>query len=91
MKGLLLATVIACLATSAIARDDDATVACLIGQAAVSLHKQDRNAKIDAKAATNVAMRYADKRCKGRLSEGASDYVYHSIHGMAKAWFNEDD
>ena len=36
-------------------------------------------------------MKYADTRCKGgaQLGEGGGDYVYHSIHGMAKAWFNE--
>ena len=39
----------------------------------------------------NAAMKYADTSCKGgaQLGEGGGDYVYHSIHGMAKAWFNE--
>jgi hypothetical protein len=57
--------------------------------ATVSLQQQMED-KIDAKTASLIAMRYADKRCKGRISEGASDYVYHSIHGMAKEWFGED-
>jgi hypothetical protein len=87
-KRLLLAIVIASLATPAIARDDDATVACLVGRAAVSLHEQMHKTK-DARTAANIAMRSADVRCKGRLSEGASDYVYHSINGMAKAWFDD--
>jgi hypothetical protein len=47
--------------------------------------------KVNAQAATDAAMKYADTRCKGgaQLGEGGGDYVYHSIHGMAKAWFNE--
>jgi hypothetical protein len=90
MKRLLLATVVVCLATSAIAGDDDATVACVVGYAAVSLHQQ-MGSKVDARKAANIAMRSTDRRCKGRLSEGASDYVFHSIHGMAKAWFNDAD
>jgi hypothetical protein len=90
MNRFLLATVIACLATSANALNEDAIVTCLVGKATVSLQQQMGN-RIDAKTATNVAMIYADKRCKGRISEGASDYVYHSIHGMAKEWFNEDN
>ena len=89
MKRLLLVVAIASLATPAIARDYDAKFACLIGQAAVSLNKQMGN-KIDAKTATSVAIRYADKRCKERLSSGADDYVWHSVHGMAKVWFDED-
>jgi hypothetical protein len=43
--------------------------------------------KVNAQAATDAAMKYADRRCKGgtQLGEGDGDYVYHSIHGMAKA------
>ena len=68
----------------------DRVVACLIGQAGVSLRKQI-GTNVNAQAATDAAMKYADRRCKGgaQLGEGGGDYVYHSIHGMAKAWFNE--
>ena len=68
----------------------DRVVACLIGQAGVSLHKQI-GTTVNAQAATDAAMKYADTRCKGgaQVGEGGGDYVYHSIHGMAKAWFNE--
>ena len=54
------------------------------------LHKQI-GTNVNARAATDAAMKYADTRCKGgaQLGEGGGDYVYHSIHGMAKAWFNE--
>jgi hypothetical protein len=90
MKRLLLAIVIACVATSAIARNEDALVACLVGQATTSLHLQYRD-KVDAKTATTIAWRYAGKRCKGRLSEGASDYVHHTIRDMAKERFTEED
>ena len=57
---------------------------------AQSLRKQI-GTKVNAQAATDAAMKYADRRCKGgaQLGEGGGDYVYHSIHGMAKAWFNE--
>jgi hypothetical protein len=43
--------------------------------------------KVNAQAATDAARKYADRRCKGgtQLGEGDGDYVYHSIHGMAKA------
>jgi hypothetical protein len=53
------------------------------------LHKQI-GTKVNAPAA-DAAMKDADSRCKGgaQLGEGGGDYVYHSIHGMAKAWFNE--
>jgi hypothetical protein len=56
----------------------------------VSLHKQI-GTEVNAQAAMDAAMKYADTRCKGgaQLGEGGGDYVYHSIHGMAKAWFNE--
>jgi hypothetical protein len=72
MKRLLLATVVVCSATSAMARDENAMVDCLIGQATVSLHKQTRGEPIDAKRAVDVAMRAPDKCPKGRLSEGES-------------------
>jgi hypothetical protein len=64
---------------------DDALVACLIGNAAVSLHKQI-GTKVDANTATDIAMAYANKRCKGKLPDGADDYVYHSIRAIANAW-----
>ena len=68
----------------------DRVVTCLSGQAGVCLHKQI-GTEVNAQAATDAAMKYADTRCKGgaQLGEGGADYVYHSIHGMAKAWFNE--
>jgi hypothetical protein len=92
MKRILLATSLLAALTngaSAQSRREDALVACRIGQAGVSLHKQ-MGTQVNARAATDIAMKYADQRCKdGRISEGGSDYVYHSIHGMAKAWFKE--
>jgi hypothetical protein len=69
---------------------DDALVACLIGNAAVSLHKQI-GIKVDAKAATDAAVTYANRRCKGQLPPGGDDYVYHSIRSLAKTWFDEPD
>ena len=51
------------------------------------LHKQI-GTQVNAKAATDAAMTYADKQCKGgRLSEGGADYVSRSISAMAKEWF----
>ena len=91
MKRLLLAAVIACLATPVIARDYDATIACHIGQAAVSLRKRDLNAKISVKTATDIAYQYGSKRCKGRITEEVSEYIHYSIRAMAKEWFSEDD
>ena len=89
------AATLAALTTSALAqspalqRVDDRLAACLIGNAGVPLHKQI-GAQVNAKDATDAAMTYADKQCKGgRLSEGRADYVSHSIHAMAKAWFKE--
>jgi hypothetical protein len=72
MKRLLLATVMACVATSASARNEDKIVACLMGQATTFLHLQ-RNDKVDTRTAANIAYQYGAKRCKGRLSEGADD------------------
>ena len=71
---------------------DDAVVACLIGHAGVSLHKQiatrEKAKVVNVETVTDVAMIYASKRCKGQLlHEGAGDYVYHSIKGMAGVWF----
>jgi hypothetical protein len=70
----------------------DKVVSCLLGQAGVSLslHKQI-GTKVNAEAATDAAMKFADTRCKVRvqLGEGGRDYIYHSIHGIKKAWFNE--
>ena len=89
------AATLAALMTSAVAqspalqRVDDRLVACLIGNAGVSLHKQI-GTQVNAKAATDAAMTYADRQCKGgRLSEGGADYVSHSINAMAKEWFKE--
>jgi hypothetical protein len=91
MKRLLLATVMACVATSASARDESKLVACLMGQATTSLHLQ-RNDKVDTKAASNIAYQYASKRCpKGRLSEGADDYVFHTIRAKAAEFFGEEE
>jgi hypothetical protein len=47
---------------------------------------------MDVKAATDAAMNYAARRCKGGadIGEGGDDYVYHSIRGMAQQWFSED-
>ena len=71
------------------ATSDDRLVACLIGNAGVSLHKQI-GTQVNAKAATDAAVTYADKQCKGgRLSEASGDYVYYSINAMAKEWFKE--
>jgi hypothetical protein len=91
MKRLLLATVVVCLATSAIARDENALVDCLVGQMAASLNKQSRGKPINARAAVSIAWRFADKQCPGRLSEGASDYVHHTMLGIAKTWFEDAD
>ena len=57
---------------------------------AQSLRKQI-GTKVNAEAATDAAMKFADTRCKVRvqLGEGGRDYIYHSIHGIKKAWFNE--
>jgi hypothetical protein len=89
------AAALAALTTSALAqspalqRVDDRLVACLIGNAGVSLRKQI-GTQVNAIAATDAAMTYAEKQCKGgRLSEGGGDYVRRSIHAMAKAWFKE--
>jgi len=66
MKKLLLITTLAIATSAGLASpaSDDAVVACLIGNAAVSLHKQIQT-HVDAHTATNVAMTYADKRYKG--------------------------
>ena len=95
MKTIVVAATLAALTTSALAqspalqRVDDRLVACLIGNAGVSLHKQI-GTQVNAKAATDAAVTYADKQCKGgRLSEGSADYVRHSINAMAKEWFKE--
>jgi hypothetical protein len=89
MKRLLLAAIIACVATSASARNEDALVACLVGQATTSLQLQYRD-KVDAQTATTNAWKYAGKRCKGgHLSEGASDYVHHSIKAKAIEIFGD--
>lgn len=65
-----------------------ATVECLMGKAAARLNEQlDR--RVTAQVATDAAMTYAAKRCKGKLSEGVDDYVYHSIRDMASRWFEE--
>ena len=71
---------------------EDAVVACLIGQAGVALHN-NLGRKMDARTATDAAMVYADKRCGGGrlIGDEGGDYVYHSIHGMAKAWFEDKD
>jgi hypothetical protein len=62
-------------------------IACVIGQAAIALHLQ-RPSDRDPKTAATVAQRYAEKRCKvRRLSDFASEYVEHSIHGIAKEWY----
>ena len=89
------AAVLAALTTStsaqspALQRVDDRLVACLIGNAGVSLHKQI-GTQVNAKAATDAAMTYAEKQCKGgRLSEGGADYVSRSISAMAKERFKE--
>src|SRR5262245_21632428 len=88
MKKLLLITTLAIATPAGLASpaSDDAVVACLIGNAAVSLHKQIQT-HVDAHTATNVAMTYADKRCKGgaRLDEGAGDYVWHRSTGWRKS------
>ena len=85
----LAATTNAFAQSPALQRVDDRLVACLIGNAGVSLHKQI-GTQVNAKAATDAAVTYADKQCKGgRLSEASGDYVYYSIHGMAKEWFKE--
>jgi hypothetical protein len=98
MKRLLLAAVIACMATSASARNNDAKIVpCLIGQATTSLLLQQQQLvntenKIDARIAANVAYKYASKHCpRGRISEGADDYVYHSIRGKAVEMFGEGE
>ena len=92
---LVAAAALAALTTSATSivaapsqQRDDALVACLIGNAAVSVHKQI-GTKVDAKAATDAAVAYANKRCKGQLPPGGDDYVYHSIQSLAKTWFGE--
>jgi len=73
----------------ALQRVDDRLVACLIGNAAVSLRKQI-GTQVNVKAATDAAMTYADRQCKGgKLSEGGADYVSHSISAIAKEWFKE--
>ena len=53
----------------------DRVVACLIGQAGVSLHKEI-GTKVIAQVAANAAMKYADTRCKGgaQLGECGGDY-----------------
>jgi hypothetical protein len=77
-------------AEAASASAEDAIVKCLIGNAATSLHKQLGGKKVTASVATDVAMAYASKRCKGgTISEGAGDYVYHSIKSMASQWFGD--
>jgi hypothetical protein len=88
----LILALAALLTTPALARPrEDAVVACLVGQAAVGLHK-NVGSKMDVKAATDAAMIYAARRCKGGadIGEGGGDYVYHSIRGMAQQWFSED-
>ena len=92
---VFVAATLAALTTNALAqspalqRVDDRLVACLIGNAGVSLHKQI-GTQVNTKAATDAAMTYADKQCKGgRLSEGGADYVSRSISAMAKEWFKE--
>ena len=91
-KTLTLLTAVVLIGTtrsSSAESREDAYVACLIGQAGVSLHKQLGQGN-NAGTATEAAMKYADKRCKGKLSDGGHDYVYHSISAMARAWYNEE-
>lgn len=70
---------------------EDALVACLVGRAAVYLHKAaDREMDLDQ--AAEAAQRHAGKLCKGTLpSESAGDYVYWMIRAMARTIYSEED
>jgi hypothetical protein len=73
-------------------RPVDKAVACLIGNAAVSLHGQ-----FGSKAPTNIvdiAMQDASKQCPGAwalITDGGEDYIYHSVAAMANRWFGAQD
>ena len=86
---LAVLTMSALAQSPALQRVDDRLVACLIGNASVFLQKQI-GTQVNARAATDAAMTYANKECKGgRRSEGGADYVSRSISAMAKEWFKE--
>jgi hypothetical protein len=92
---LVIATVLVASSSAAIARShnqsrEDRLVACLIGQASISLHQQI-GTKVDATRAADIAVVYAGKSkvCKGSLSEGGLDVVQASVDAMAKIWFED--
>jgi len=69
MRKLLLTGAIACITIAPVevasAPREEAIVECLIGKAATSLLKQAEGKHVTASAATDAAMTYAAKRCKG--------------------------
>ena len=70
---------------------EDAVIACHIGQAAVGLHR-NIGSKMNANAAAEAALHYADRRCRGGslIGESGNDFVSQSVLAMARKWFLED-
>jgi hypothetical protein len=99
MNKLICSTALALMSattSSALARPhaqsrEGRLVACLIGQASISLHRQ-LGTKVDATRAADIAVMYASKSkaCKGSLSEGGLDVVQASVDAMAKIWFEDE-
>lgn len=81
---LLAFTLPALIATNAAHADDaDDYVACLIGRAAVAMHKQDRP---DSGKALEIAYRQCTepKDISGDELEGLADYVNTQVEAMAQ-------
>lgn len=87
MRKLWQVVAIACITIAPVevasARGEDAIIECLIGKAAISLHKQIGRKNVTASGAIDAAMAYAYKRCKGSgsISEGGKRLrvPFHSV------------
>lgn len=81
---LLASTATALISTSVVHADDaDDYVACLIGRAAVAMHKQERR---DSSKALEIAYRQCaePKDISGEELEGLADYVNTQVEAMAQ-------
>jgi hypothetical protein len=90
LKTLAIAAALAATVIPAKAADTDKSVECMLSNAVISLHRQARShSNADAITAAENAQTAAARACKPRgWSEGAGDYVWHAIEGMAKVWFD---
>lgn len=78
------------LTQAASPRQERGIAECMMSKAKTRLHDHLGGKKrVTAQVATDAAMDYAYKHCKGRLTEGESDYVYHSISALASRWFGD--